>query len=98
MRTSVSPFKAQTVAVSASTTSANGTLAIQTDDVIVSNPSTSVAFVRFSSTAAPTAVTTDFPVVGGSQVRLTKGRSELYIGVILNTGTGTIYFSPVQSG
>ncbi len=97
MRVSASPFQAKTVSVSASTTSATGTLAAQTENIVVSNPSTtSVAFVRFSSTAAPTAVTTDFPVVPGSQVLLTKPKDAIYVAVILDTGTATVYFSPVQ--
>lgn len=80
--------------ISASSTTARGALSRAMDQsVVVSNPiSGSVAFVRFGADDVE-ATAADFPVLPGQQVILEVPASATHAAVILDTGTGNVYFS-----
>lgn len=86
----------ETITVSASTTTAAGAFStgagIAANAMVIKNPTTAVAFVRWGS-GAQTAVATDYPVLAGEQAYVPKGISIANVAVILSTGTGNIYFT-----
>lgn len=84
-----------TVTVSASTTSAAGTLPaaiVGGCDLRVHNATTAIAFVRWQNAAAPTATTDDIPIPAGG-VEVFEANSAAYVAVILSAGTGNVYFT-----
>lgn len=77
--------------VSASTTSANATLLTTNNGALrVTNGTTAVAFVR-SGNGTQTATTSDFPIAPNTTVVVDKDPNHTNVGVILSTGTGTVY-------
>jgi len=82
-----------TIAVSASTSNANGTLTPPSSGVFqvrVYNTCSTIAFIKFGGTAA----TTDMPVPPGVVEVLTVAASVTSVGVILASGSGcTVYFT-----
>lgn len=92
----VDPFTAygngQTVTVAASTSSAAGTLPITSSDVRVYNATDAIAFVKFSNAAAPTATSADIPIPPGG-VEVFGANGAKYVGVILASSSGNVYFT-----
>lgn len=85
------------VAISASTTSANATLPGSDltrygETLRVYNATAAAAFFRTSTTAGPTAVTTDMFIAPGSTEVFCIGAAVIAVAVILASGTGTVYF------
>ena len=91
---SVSPFvPAGTVSVTATTTASAVALLGGGDAVIVTNASSSVAFVRFGTDATVTASSTDMPVLGNSRVTLSVNPAATYVAVVLASGTGLVFLT-----
>lgn len=91
---SVSPFRPSgTVGVTATTTSANIALTGGGDTVVVTNPSTSLAYVRFGSDSTVAATTGDMPVLPNSHVMLAVNTLITYGAAVLQSGIGNIIFS-----
>lgn len=91
------PFNNYTV--SASNVSADQTVVQPTDasitgatDLLISNSTAAVAFVRWGTTTQ-TAVTTDFAVLPGAIVCVNTGIAVTHVGVILASGSGSVYLS-----
>ena len=83
------------VAVSASVTTASGTLPGRSTDASVCrvyNPGTGVAFVRFGTTAVGSAVTTDAFVAPGVTEVFALPPGVTTVSVILSASTATVYF------
>lgn len=91
----LTPFPDTTVAISGTTTSASSVLTTKSNFVQVVNSGTTVAFVRFGVGSA-TALTTDYPILGGQSVILAKAETETYIGAIMASGTATIYVTAID--
>lgn len=83
---------ATTLKLSPTTTSANGAMA-QGGDVRVHNAGTTLAFIKWSGTASPTATTSDYPLPAGAVEVLQVGTSK-YVAAVFASGTGDIYFTP----
>jgi hypothetical protein len=91
---------AETKSVSGTTTSASATFGAAgtaCTDVLVLNPGTTVAFVRFT-TGASTAVATDQPVGAGQSVLLSKGIGADTFSAVMASGTATVYASAGWQG
>jgi hypothetical protein len=82
-----------TVGVAASTTSTAVALGGTGPSLLVFNGSASVAFLSLGASTALTATTSDMPVPAGSQVLLGIGATVNAAAVILQTGTGTVFFT-----
>ncbi len=84
------------VTISTSNVSASGTIPANftSTRIRVLNASTSIAYVR-TSTTTPTAVATDQFIGPNETVILAKPSEHNLIGVILNTSTGSLVVSPV---
>jgi len=85
---------AQNKTISASTSSASQSFtggAITTTQVMISNETTSTAYVRWG-VGAQTAVNTDTPVLGGTVQIFNKGLADT-VAVILATGSGNVYIT-----
>ena len=82
-----------TVGVAASTTSTAVALGGTGPSLLVFNGSTSIAFLSLGASTALTATTADTPVPAGSQVLLGIGATVNAAAVILQTGTGTVFFT-----
>jgi hypothetical protein len=91
---SVSPFRPTgTVSVSAGNVSSNTPLSGGGDSVVVTNPTTALAYVRFGSDTTVTASTTDMPVLAGNRVVLSINSLISYAAAISPSGSGSILFS-----
>jgi hypothetical protein len=91
---SISPFRPTgTIGITATTTPANAALTGGGDTVVVTNPTTSLAYVRFGSDSTVAASTTDTPVLPNSRVMLALNTLITYGSAVLQSGTGTIFFS-----
>jgi hypothetical protein len=85
------------VAVAASVASASGTLPGYdatrfSETVRVYNATASAAYFRFSPTVSPTAVATDTFIAPGSTEVFSLPPDTQYVAVILDSGTGNVYF------
>ncbi len=88
---SVNPFQpAGTVAIAATSTSASAALATKGDAVVVTNPTTSLAFVRVGN-GPQTASASDLPVPGGTRAMIFAGPYVNQIGAVMPGGSGTLY-------
>ena len=88
---SVNPFKpGGTVAIAASAASASAVLPTKGDAVVVTNPTTSLAFIRVGN-GSQTAGETDLPVPGGTRAMIFAGPYVDQIGAVMPAGSGTIY-------
>jgi hypothetical protein len=81
---------AATVAVASSTISANAELAIGGDSVLITNPNSSLLYVRFGSYPTVQATTGDTPVLPNSKILLRCGPLVTYFATILASGSGTV--------
>ena len=91
---SVSPFRPTgTVSLAANSVSANIPLSGGGDTVVVTNPSSVLAYVRFGSDATVAATTTDMPILASSRLILSVNSLITYAAAITSSGSGTILFS-----
>ncbi len=93
----VVPFQpyAATITLAATTSSVNSVFTPAGNQVMVTNASTGIAYIRFCPTSACTAVLTDFPVLAGQQRAVTIPATTTYVAVIDSVVTsGNVYFSP----
>jgi hypothetical protein len=88
----ISPTGA-TVAIAASTVSANGAIPAGSESVLFQNTSAVLAFVRASAGPATTA---DVPLQAGGRILLYVGAYTQAVSTILVSGTGTVYATPVS--
>jgi hypothetical protein len=91
---SVTPFRTTgTVSISAGTTSASVPLAGGGDSIVVTNITTSLAYVRFGADPSVTASAVDMPVLPNTHVMLAVNSLITYCAAILTSGSGTILLS-----
>jgi|SRR4051794_38365701 hypothetical protein len=91
---SVSPFRPTgTVSIAASTVSSNTRLTGGGDTVVVTNTSSALAYIKFSSDITVTATTTDMPILPSSRLILSVNSLISYAAAIIPSGSGTILFS-----
>jgi len=88
---SIMPFRPTgTVTLAASTTSASVALAGGGDSVVVTNLTTSLAYVRFGSDTTVPATTADMPVLPNTKVMLGVNSLIGYAMAILVSGSGSL--------
>ncbi len=91
MTTGVSPFlPVATVTIAASTVSANVQLAGSGASLLITNPTASLAYVRFGADPAVQAAATDMPVLPNSKILIQCGILVSYCAAILAIGSGTM--------
>ena len=91
---SISGFRPTgTVVLNAGTTSANTPLSGGGESVVVTNPTTNLAFVRFGSDGTVNASTADMPVLPASRVLLSINTLISYAAALMTSGSGSIYFT-----
>ena len=91
---SVSPFRPTgTVSVSVGSASTNVSLSGGGDSVVVTNTTTSLAYVRFGSDPAVAATTVDMPILPNSRLILSINSLISYVAAISPSGSGLILFS-----
>jgi hypothetical protein len=89
-----SPFRPTgTVALAASANSANTVLAGGGDTVVVTNPTTALAYVRFGADPSVAASSADMPVLPNSRIILAVNSLIAYAAGILAGGNGTLLFT-----
>jgi hypothetical protein len=90
----ITPFRPTgTVSINAGTTSAVTMLTGGGDTVIVTNTSSSLAYVRFGADPSVSASTGDMPVIANQEVTLSISSLVSYAAVVLTTGSGAVLFS-----
>jgi hypothetical protein len=82
-----------TVTMASATVSANVQLAGSGESLLVTNPTSSLAFVRFGSDPTVQATTSDTPVLPNSKVLLHCGPIVSYCAAVLSSGSGAIMFT-----
>jgi len=88
---SVTPFHPTgTVPISATTTSTSVQLAGGGDSVVVTNTTSSLAYVRFGADPSVTASVGDMPVLPNTRAMLAVNYLITYAAAILGSGTGTV--------
>ena len=88
---SFQPSYGNGVTVAPTGTSASSTLGAGSDNIVVTNLSSSVvSYVRVGQ-GAQTATTADYPVLPGTQVSLSKARYENTVAYITGSGTGSLH-------
>ena len=86
------PFRpAGTVAIAAGATSSSAVLPAGGDTALVSNGTTSLAFVRFGADPSVSATTADTPVLPNGRLLLGINALITNVAVVLGTGSGTVY-------
>ncbi len=91
---SVSPFRPTgTVSITSGVTSANTALAGGGDTVVVTNPSSTLAYVRFGSDPSVAASIADMPVLPNSRLILSVNSLITYAAAVMQSGSGNIMFS-----
>jgi len=91
---SVTPFRPTgTVSLSAGTSSASKLLMGGGESVVVTNISSSLAYVRFGADPTVSASSIDMPVLANSKVTLLVNDLVTYAAAILVAGSGTILFT-----
>lgn len=91
---SVSPFRPTgTISVSVGSVSASAPLVGGGDSVVVTNTTTTLAYIRFGSDSTVTASTVDMPILGGSRLILSVNSLISYVAAISPSGSGSILFS-----
>jgi len=89
-----SPFRPTgTVSLNAGTTSASIQLAGGGESVVVTNPGTSLAYVRFGGDLSVTASSADMPVLPTSRVVLSVNSLITYAAAMLAGGSGSVLFT-----
>lgn len=84
---------AGTLALAASTMSANGMLIGGGGAVLVYNASVATAFFRLGAAGGLVALPSDTPVPPGARMLVDGGPFVSVAAVILSAGTGTVYFT-----
>jgi hypothetical protein len=91
---SIQPFRpAGTVGLAAGTGSASIALAGGGETVVVTNPTTALAFVRFGADPSVTATPADMPVLPGARVMLAANPLITYAAAVLTSGSGSVWFT-----
>jgi hypothetical protein len=91
---SVSPFRPTgTVSVSANALSASVRLSGGGDTVVVTNTTSSLAYIRFGSDPSVAASTSDMPILGSSRLILSVNSLISYAAAVSPSGTGSVLFS-----
>lgn len=91
---SITPFRPTgTASLSAGVASASVQLSGGGDSVVVTNPSASLAYVRFGADPSVSASATDMPVMANSRMMLSVNALVNYAAAILASGNGTILFT-----
>jgi len=91
---STQPFRpAGTLALTASTTSATGTLVGGGGAVLVYNAASATAFFRLGAAAGLAALASDTPVPPGARMLVDGGPFVSTAAVLLAAGAGTVYFT-----
>jgi hypothetical protein len=89
-----SPTLGGSITIAASTTSAQGTLSTvsaQFTTLRVVNATTGVAFIRFTSTQNEVATSADTAMLSGTVEVFSHAQGQLYVSVLLASGTGNVY-------
>jgi H2-forming N5,N10-methylenetetrahydromethanopterin dehydrogenase-like enzyme len=88
---SIMPFRPTgTVSLAAGTNSASVALAGGGDSVVVTNITTSLAYVRFGADPSVAATVADMPVLAGSRVMLGVNSLIEYAAAVLVSGSGNV--------
>ena len=91
---SVSPFRPTgTISLSTSNVSANAPLAGGGDSVVVTNPSSILAYIRFGADSTVAASISDMPVLPNSRVILSVNSLITYGAALAPAGSGSVLFS-----
>jgi hypothetical protein len=91
---SIAPFQpAVTVSIAASTTSANAPVSGAGEAMLITNTTTSLAYVSFGADATLSASNAATPVLPASHILLRCGPLVSYCAVVLASGTGTVIFT-----
>jgi hypothetical protein len=91
---SITPFRPTgTVSLAANTASATVQLAGGGDTVVVTNPTTSLAYVRFGADPSVSASPVDMPVMANSKVMLSVNGLISHAAATLAAGSGSILFT-----
>lgn len=81
--------------ISATTTSSEITLTVQSEAVVIANDGTQAAFVRIGL-GTQTAIVDDFCILGGQSVVLSKPANHLNVAAITASSTTSIKVMPVD--
>ena len=91
---SVSPFRPTgTVSVSVGSATSNALLSGGGDSVVVTNTTSSLAYIRFGSDPTVAATTADMPILPTSRLILSVNSLITYVAAISPSGSGPILFS-----
>ena len=91
---SITPFRPTgTVSLNASTSSSAVALAGGGESVVVTNISTSLAYVRFGAGPTTSATNADMPVLANSRVMLSANSLVKYAAALLASGSGAVLFT-----
>jgi hypothetical protein len=91
---SFQPSYGSGVTVAPSGTSASSTLGLGSQSIVVTNLSSSViSYVRVGA-GAQTATTADYPVLPGTQVSLSKARTDNVVAYITGGSAGSLHIIP----
>jgi hypothetical protein len=87
----ISPFRATgTVGIAAGTSSVATPLAGGGETVVVTNPTSALAYVRFGSDSGIAATLQDMPVLPGGRVILSINSLITHAAAVLASGSGTV--------
>lgn len=91
---STQPFRPTgTVSLTAGTSSSNIQLAGGGESVVVTNTTTSLAFVRFGADLTVAASASDMPVLAGSRVMIAINTLITSAAAVLSSGSGAVLFT-----
>jgi hypothetical protein len=91
MTTGASPFQpVATVTMAASTVSVNVQLAGSGASLLITNPTASLAYVKFGADPALQATATDMPILPNSRILIQCGTLVTYCAAILAVGSGAV--------
>jgi hypothetical protein len=90
----INPFQpVSSVAMASSTISSNVQLAGAGESLLITNPTSSLAYVRFGSDPTVQATTGDTPILPNSRILLHCGYFVSYCAAVLGSGSGVIIFT-----
>lgn len=90
---SFQPAYGSGITVSPAGTSASSTLGAGSENIVVTNLGSVTVYVRVGE-GAQTATVADYPVLAGTQVSLSKGRTENTVAYLAASGTGSLHIVP----
>ena len=91
---SITPFRPTgTVSLNAGIASTTVQLSGGGDSVVVTNPTASLAYVRFGADASVSASPVDMPVMANAKVMLSVNGLVNYAAAVFATGSGSILFT-----